>query len=61
MCENLWTCKQVIEHLGITMNNLRQLQHRGTIKWVDKVGKEVFYSELDVKEYKIKRDARNPM
>jgi hypothetical protein len=52
----LWNCLQVIAHLGINLNNLRQLQHRGTIKWVEKVGKEVFYSAEEVIAYKIKRD-----
>ena len=55
----LWNCLQVIAHLGINLNNLRQLQHRGTIKWVEKVGKEVFYSADDVKAYKINRSDRN--
>jgi len=38
---------------------LRQIQHRGGIKWVKKVGKEVFYSADDVRAYKKKRDDRN--
>ena len=59
MDEELWTCSQVIEYLGIKLNNLRQIQHRGTIKWVKKVGKEVFYSADQVIAYKIKRDERN--
>jgi hypothetical protein len=56
--EELWGCKQVIEFLGININNLRQLQFRKTIEWVDKKGKEVFYLADDVKAYKIKREAR---
>jgi len=59
MDEELWTCPQVIEFLGIKLNNLRQIQHRGTIKWVKKIGKEVFYSADAVRAYKIKRDERN--
>lgn len=59
MEQELWTCAQVIEYLGIKMNNLRQIQHRGTIKWVKKVSKEVFYSADEVKAYKVKRDLRN--
>lgn len=58
MVEELWGCKQVIEFLGININNLRQLQFRKTIEWVDKKGKEVFYLADDVKAYKIKREAR---
>ena len=59
MDEELWTCRQVIEFLEIKLNNLRQIQHRGTIKWVKKIGKEVFYSADAVRAYKIKRDERN--
>ena len=59
MDEELWTCTQVIEYLGIKLNNLRQIQHRGTIKWVKKVGKEVFYLADDVRAYRIKREERN--
>ena len=58
MVEELWGCKQVIEYLGININNLRQLEFRKTIEWVDKKGKEVFYLADDVKAYKIKREAR---
>ena len=45
MEQELWTCAQVIEYLGIKMNNLRQIQHRGTIKWVKKVSKEVMHTQ----------------
>lgn len=56
MVEELWTSKQVIEHLGITINNLRQLQFRKTIAWVKKEGKSVFYRAEEIKAYKEKRD-----
>ena len=59
MTEELWDCSQVIEYLQIKINNLRQIQHRGGIKWVKKVGKEVFYSADDVRAYKKKLDDRN--
>ena len=55
----LWDCQKVIEYLGINLNNLRQIQHRGGIKWVKKTGKEVYYSAVDVVAYKAKRDERN--
>ena len=58
MVEELWTSQQVIEHLEITMNNLRQLQFRKTIAWVKREGKAVFYREDDVRAYKEKRQAR---
>jgi len=56
--EELWTSQQVIEHLEITMNNLRQLQFRKTIAWVKREGKAVFYRADDVRAYKEKRQAR---
>lgn len=59
MVDELWTSEQVIEHLKITMNNLRQLQFRKTIAWVERKGKAVFYRADDVKAYKEKREARN--
>jgi len=54
----LWTSKQVVEYLGITINNLRQLQFRKTIVWVKREGKAVFYLADDVRAYKEKREAR---
>ena len=58
MVDELWTSQQVVDHLGITINNLRQLQYRKTIAWVKKEGKTVFYLANEVKAYKEKRDAR---
>ena len=55
----LWGCQQVIAYLGINLNNLRQIQHRGGIKWAKKTGKEVYYLADDVAAYKAKRDERN--
>lgn len=57
--KELWGCPKVIEFLGVNLNNLRQIQHRGGIKWVKKVGKEVFYDPDQVMAYKAKRDERN--
>jgi len=59
MSEELWSSKQVIEFLQVNLNNLRQMQHRGAIKWVKKVGRDVFYLADDVRAYKAKRDDRN--
>lgn len=52
------TCAEVIELLGINMNNLRQLQHRKTIAWVKKEGRKVFYDANQVRAYKEIRDKR---
>jgi hypothetical protein len=59
MSEELWSSKQVTEYLKVNLNNLRQMQHRGAIKWVKKVGRDVFYLADDVRAYKAKRDDRN--
>lgn len=59
MVDELWTSQQVVDHLQITINNLRQLQFRKTIVWAKKEGKAVFYRADDVKAYKEKREARN--
>ena len=58
MVEEFWTCKDVIEYLDIKINNLRQLQWRGTIKWKKKEGKTVFYLADDIRAYKTVRDSR---
>ena len=58
MENELWTSQQVIEHLGINLNNLRQLQYRKTIAWVKKEGKSVYYLADEIKEYKNRRDLR---
>jgi len=56
--EELWTSQQVVDHLKITINNLRQLQYRKTIAWVKKEGKSVFYLADEVRAYAEKREAR---
>lgn len=57
--EGLISAKEASEVLGITMNNLRQIQHRKTLRWVEKSGRNVYYKREDVLAYKAKRDARN--
>ena len=61
MVDELWTSQQVVDHLGITINNLRQLQFRKTIKWVKKEGKAVFYLADEIKTYKEKRETRKTL
>jgi len=56
--EGLISAAETAEMLGITMNNLRQIQHRKTITWVEKSGRNVYYKREDVEAYKSKRDAR---
>lgn len=57
--ENLISAAEVTELLGITLNNLRQIQHRKTLTWVSKSGRNVYYRREDVETYKAKRSARN--
>lgn len=52
------TTEEVCAFLGVTFNNLHQIQYRGQIKWVKKEGKKVFYNRQDVETYKAKRDKR---
>ena len=58
MSEELWSSLQVIEHLKINLNNLRQLQSRKTINWKKKIGKQVFYDAAEIRAYQIKRESR---
>ena len=54
----LISSEEVCELLGITPNNLHQIEHRKQIKWVKKEGKRVYYSREDVDALKAKRDAK---
>jgi predicted site-specific integrase-resolvase len=56
--ENLVTAKEAAEILGINMNNLRQIQHRKSILWVSKSGRNVYYKREDIEAYKEKRNGR---
>jgi phage antirepressor YoqD-like protein len=56
--DGLISAAETAEMLGINMNNLRQIQHRKTITWVEKSGRNVYYKRDDVEAYKAKRDAR---
>jgi phage antirepressor YoqD-like protein len=57
--EGLITAQEVASRLNITMNNLRQLQHRKQLVWVEKVGRNVYYRESDVVTLAEKRTRRN--
>ncbi len=56
--EGLISATETAQMLGITMNNLRQIQHRKTITWVEKSGRNVYYRKTDVENYVVKRQAR---
>lgn len=59
MVDELMSAPEVCERLNITINNLRQIQHRKTLAWVDKRGRNVFYKREDVEAYLSKRQERN--
>ena len=59
MVDDLLSAAEVCERLGITLNNLRQIQHRKTLTWVQKSGRNVFYQRVDVENYFSKRQERN--
>ena len=56
--EGLLTSEETAAHLGITINNLRQIQHRQSLKWVKREGRKVYYIATDVYAYAEKRNAR---
>ena len=56
--DGLVSAAETAQILGITMNNLRQIQHRKTIPCVEKSGRNVYYKREDVEAYKSKRDNR---
>jgi hypothetical protein len=57
--EGLISAQEVAIRLSITMNNLRQLQHRKQLVWVEKVGRNVYYREQDVVALAQKRAGNN--
>lgn len=54
--QEFWSCDEVTAYLGVTLNNLRQLQHRGRIQWKKRQGRKVYYIADEVKGYKAKRE-----
>jgi hypothetical protein len=57
--EGLISAQEVAIRLSITMNNLRQLQHRKQLVWVEKAGRNVYYREQDVVALAQKRAERD--
>lgn len=50
--------EQTAAMLGITVNNLRQIQHRGLLKHCHKEGRRVFYYREDVTLFMRRREER---
>ena len=57
--EGLITSIEAAETLGITLNNLRQIQHRKQLCYVSKVGRKVYYRRVDVDAFAQKRRDRH--
>lgn len=57
MVENqeLLSTVEVCQLLGINANNLHQIQHRGTLKWVKRDNRKVYYEAEAVRAYHEKR------
>ena len=57
--ESLMPSAEVAELLGITLNHLRQIQHRKQLCYVSKQGRKVYYRRSDVEAYAQKRRDRH--
>jgi DNA-binding transcriptional MerR regulator len=53
------TSVEVAELLGITLNNLRQIQHRKQLTYVSKLGRKVYYRREDVARFQAIRQEKN--
>lgn len=56
--ENWLSSGQTADILAISLNNLRQIQHRKQLVWKKKQGREVYYLEQDVLALAEKRSKR---
>jgi hypothetical protein len=59
LVDELWDSEQTAKFLKINVNNLRQIQHRGTLVWRKRVWRSVYYSADEVRAYADKRKKRN--
>jgi len=57
--EGLIPSTEVASLLGISMNNLRQIQHRKQLCWIKKVGRQVYYRREEVEAFRQKRQEKN--
>lgn len=57
--ESLMPSAEVAELLGITLNHLRQIQHRKQLTYVSKVGRKVYYRRDDVVRFQAMRQEKN--
>ena len=57
--ESLISAPEAAQILGVSMNNLRQMQHRKRLCWVSKVGRKVYYRRDEVEALAQKRQGSN--
>jgi hypothetical protein len=53
-----WDSPTTAAYLEITVNHLRQIQHRGQLKWKSRNWRSVYYDPAEVKAYRETRDQR---
>jgi|SanBayMetagenome_1026888.scaffolds.fasta_scaffold00600_5 phage antirepressor YoqD-like protein len=56
--EELMSAGDTAAYLGITLNHLRQIQHRKQLLWETRSGRKVFYRKGDVERFAVKRNDR---
>lgn len=56
--EELMSAGDTAAYLGITLNHLRQIQHRKQLLWATQQGRKVFYRKDDVERFAVKRHDR---
>ena len=56
--EGWMSAQETADYLGITLNNLRQIQFRKNLMYGRKEGRKVFYLTTDVHAYHARREAR---
>jgi hypothetical protein len=52
------SAEDTAKYLGVTLNNLRQIQFRKNLVYGRKEGRKVYYAVADVESYHAKRKAR---
>lgn len=56
--QDLVSADETAQILGITINNLRQIQFRGNLKWAKREGRKVFYVRDQILLYADRRNRR---
>ena len=56
--DELMSAGDTAAYLAITLNHLRQIQHRRQLLWETRSGRRVFYKRSDVERFAVKRNER---